>query len=241
MKFYHYIIVIILSTLISFASYVLISEEYVPVPEVFRKASPVPDLSGKSPEFAELFLASKNFKLNVAGQEFTTAGKKGMIFRQSPAAGFLLKSGKTIDTWISGGSFSMAVPDVKGLSVAEAKETLQDCSLSSSATQKETSNDIAENKIIRTIPAAGAWCERGTGIVLVVSAGAKLTTVPNLRGKTLSRVKTILKSKRLILGMVKKETNIDHRFDIILRQYPRAGRKVKQGTSITVVLNAEDN
>jgi len=241
MKFYHYLIVCVISSLISFASYVLISEKYVPVPDVFRKASPVPDISGKSPEFAELFLASKNFKLNVAGQEFTAAGKKGMIFRQSPATGFLLKSGKTIDAWVSGGSFSMAVPDVKGLTVAEAKEALRGCSLSAVASKKESSNNIAENKVVRTIPEAGAWCERNTEIILVVSAGAKLTKVPNLRGKTLSRVKTILKSKGLILGMVKKETDIDRRFDIILRQYPRPGKKVKQGTSITVVLNAESD
>ncbi len=241
MKFYHYLVVIIISALISFASYILMSEKYVTIPEVFRKASPVPDISEKSPEFAELLLASKNFKLNVAGQEFTTAGEKGMIFRQSPAVGSLLKSGKKIDAWISGGSFSMAVPDLKGLTVSEAEEALRGCSLESAATRKESSNEIAENKVIRSIPAAGAWCERGTEIILVLSSGAKMTTVPNFKGKTLSRTKLIIKSKGLVLGMVKKETNIDRPFDIILRQYPRAGKKVKQGTSITVVLNAESD
>ncbi|MBA3065350.1 PASTA domain-containing protein [bacterium] len=241
MKFYHYLIVIIISALISFASYVLISEKYLTVPEICRKASPVPDISGKSPEFAELFLASKNFKLNIAGQEFTAAGKKGMIFRQSPAAGSLLKSGKNIDAWVSGGAFSMAVPDVRGLSVGDAAEALSVCSLKPGSEQKENSNEIEEGKVIRTIPAASAWCERGAAIILVVSSGAEMTTVPNLKNKTLSQTNLILKSKNLVLGMVKKETNIDQRFDVILRQYPNPGAKVKQGTSITVVLNAESN
>ncbi|MDO9513778.1 MAG: PASTA domain-containing protein [Elusimicrobiota bacterium] len=239
MKFHHYLVVIILSCLISCASYILLSEGYVSTPDIFRKASPVPDLSGKSPEFAGLFAASKNFKLNVAGQEFTASGEKGSIFRQSPAPGFLLKSGNTIDAWISGGSFSIAVPDLKGLTLAEAKDALQKSSLNSGESQKESSTDIAENKVIKTIPGAGAWCERGAEIILVLSSGAELTTVPNLKGKTLDAAKSILKAKKLTLGMVKRETNIDQRFDIILRQYPNPGQRVKQGTAITVVLNSE--
>ncbi|MBA3051724.1 PASTA domain-containing protein, partial [bacterium] len=63
--------------------------------------------------------------------------------------------------------------------------------------------------------------------------------VPNLKGKTLDATKSILKAKKLTLGMVKRETDIDQRFDIILRQYPNPGQRVKQGTAITVVLNSE--
>jgi len=240
MKFHNYLIVILISSLISFASYVLLDEGYVRAPEMLRKSAPVPNLSGQSPELAGLIVASGKFRLNVAGQEFTSVGEKGKIFRQSPAPGFLLKSGRTIDAWVSAGAFSIAVPDLKALSSGEAKDALRKVSLNFGTPQKESSGDIAENKVIRTIPGAGAWCERGAEVTLVLSSGAELTTVPNLKGKTLAATRNILKAKNLTLGMVKKETNINQRFDIILRQYPNPGTRVKEGTAVTVVLNVED-
>lgn len=240
MKFHHYLIVILLSSLISFAAYVLLDEGYVQAPEMLRKAAAVPDLSGKTPELAALIAASGKFELNVAGQEFTSAAEKGHIFRQSPAPGFLLKSGKTIDAWVSGGAFSIAVPDLKGLSAGEAKSILQKSSLIAGKSQTESSSEIEADRVIRTIPGAGAWCERGAEITLVLSAGAELTTVPNLRGKSLAAARSILTARKLTMGFVKRETDINNHFDVILRQHPNSGSRVKQGTAVTVVLNVED-
>ena len=209
--------------------------------ELVERGTGEEPLTGKTGDFGGLILESRGLKINVAGEEYTDEADKGRIFRQSPAAGKSEKSGRTVDVWVSKGLMEVSVPDIKGLSQKEASDLLQKNNLVLSATEEEESAEVEKGKVIYSRPPAGTALLRNSAVVVILSSGKKMTTVPRVTGKTLSRAKRMLKAKLLVVGTVKKETNIDRAFDIILRQYPPAGRKVPEGTSVTVVVNAESN
>ena len=64
--------------------------------------------------------------------------------------------------------------------------------------------------------------------------------VPSIVGKTIPQAQKILSRKGLLLGTVKKTTDIERSFDIILKQYPPARKKVPTKTAVTIILNVEE-
>ena len=239
MKYYHYLIVVFLSFIISLIVGVFIREGYFASPEFIRKKVEVPDLVGKTDDFGALLLKSCMLKINVAGEEYTDETEKGRVFRQSPAPGSFEKSGRTVDVWVSKGPLGIVVPEMKGLPQEEASAVLEKNFLVLSATEEEASGEIDAGRVIFSKPAAGTAVLRNSGVILVISSGKKMTVVPKVTGKTLSQAQSIISKNSLQLGVIKKETNTDRPFDVILRQHPPAGKKVQQGSSITVVINAE--
>lgn len=70
----------------------------------------------------------------------------------------------------SGGAGRVTVPDLTGVARATAEKAVLDADLVPSAVE-EPSSDIAEDRVVRTLPAAGEQVDRGSGVRLVVSSG----------------------------------------------------------------------
>ena len=241
MKFYHYIIVILICVFISLVSSIFVKEGYVTVPGFMKKIVIIPGIVGKDREISELILENSALKLNVAGNEFSEEVKKGWVARQYPPQGVRIKSGSTVAVWISRGAAEIFVPDLKGLTPDDASKTLRESFLAPAGTSSDSSAEIIEGRVIRSVPPAGTLVIRNSVVSLVVSSGEKLVVVPRVIGKKIYQAQKILAQKGLNLGMVRKETDIDRPFDVILRQYPKPGKKVRKGFSVTVVLNAESD
>ncbi|MFH1958510.1 MAG: PASTA domain-containing protein [bacterium] len=241
MKFYHYIIVILICVFISLVSSIFVKEGYVPVPGFMKKSVSVPGIAGKEREISALILGNSGLKLNLAGNEFSEKVSEGLIARQYPRQGVRIKSGATVEAWVSRGAAEITVPDLKGLTPEDASKILQESSLALAGTSSENSAEDPKGGVIRSVPPAGTPVRRNSAVSLVISSGEKLVVVPRVIGKAISQAQEILAKKGLILGTVKKETDIDRPFDVILRQYPNPGKKVRKGFSVTVVLNAESD
>ncbi|MFH1352703.1 MAG: PASTA domain-containing protein [bacterium] len=241
MKFYHYIIVILICVFISLASGIFVKEGYVPVPGFMKKSVSVPGIVGKEREISALILGNSGLKLNLAGNEFSEKVSEGLLARQYPGQGVRIKSGATVEAWVSRGAAEMIVPDLKGLTPEDASKILQESFLALAGTSSESSADDPKGGVIRSAPPAGTPVRRNSAVSLVISSGEKLVVVPRVIGKAISQAQGILAKKGLILGTVKKETDIDRPFDVILRQYPQPGKEVRKGFSVTVVLNAESD
>jgi len=241
MKYYHYIIVILISIFISLMSSFFVKEGYVPVPGFMKKSVSVPGIVGKARDVCAIILGNNGLKLNIAGNEFSEEVDEGHIARQYPPQGARIKSGGIVEAWLSKGAAEISVPEMKGQTPEAASEMLRESFLALAGTSAESSGAVTKGLVIRSVPEAGTPVRRNSAVTLIVSSGQKLVIVPRLTGKKIYSAQRILAKKGLILGMVKKETNIDRPFDVILRQYPRQGKKVKKGTSVTVVLNAESD
>ena len=117
----------------------------------------------------------------------------------------------------------ITVPDLKGKTIAEAKRIVESLGLSF-----VTSSDSDSIVTIQT-PAAGVSLEKN-GIVAIYSENSASisSSVPDLKGKSLSQARSELKSKNLNLQYSGSGT--------IVSQDTTLGSSVPQGTVIKVIL-----
>jgi beta-lactam-binding protein with PASTA domain len=84
--------------------------------------------------------------------------------------------GETISIIVSGGPESVAIPDVRGVPVAQARQQLEGLGFVVT-TSEEPSQDVAEGQVIRTEPQGEA--PPGSTVNVVVSVGDTVT-VPDV-------------------------------------------------------------
>lgn len=89
---------------------------------------------------------------------------------------------------------TIAIPDVAGQTVAEAKETLKKANFEIGEEKSEASEKVEEGRIIRTDPEAGKARKEGSKINLVVSSGKQSFQLSNYIGRKSTDVIAELKS-----------------------------------------------
>ncbi|MBQ3118965.1 MAG: PASTA domain-containing protein [Clostridia bacterium] len=127
------------------------------------------------------------------------------------------------------------VPDVTELELAVAKKRLNDLGL------KYTIIGGGE-KVVRQIPLENATVNSGSVVVLYTeNVENQMVTVPDVKGKTLTRVKSTLTSAGLNLSIVGAgATGSTSESTIAESQTPQAGEQVPQGTVIKVEFRFQD-
>ncbi|HGQ3955996.1 TPA: serine/threonine-protein kinase StkP [Streptococcus pneumoniae] len=100
---------------------------------------------------------------------------------------------------------TIAIPDVAGQTVAEAKATLKKANFEIGEEKTEASEKVEEGRIIRTDPGAGTGRKEGTKINLVVSSGKQSFQISNYVGRKSSDVISELKEKKVPDNLIKIE------------------------------------
>ena len=127
----------------------------------------VPDVTGKTAEAAMATLEDKN--LTVSREfEFSIDVPSGQVIRQDPKAGKTVKEGTKVTIYVSQGTESIKVTDVRGKSEADAKAALSDFDVT---TTTEHSDTVAEGNVISQSISGGQYAEKGASITIVVSSG----------------------------------------------------------------------
>ena len=127
----------------------------------------VPDVTGKTAEAAMAKLEDNNL---TASREFEFSNDvpSGQVIRQDPKAGKTVKEGTKVTIYVSQGTESLKVTDVRGKSEADAKSALSDFNVT---TTTEHSDSVAEGNVISQSIAGGNYAEKGASITIVVSSG----------------------------------------------------------------------
>lgn len=127
----------------------------------------VPDVTGKTAEAAMATLEDKN--LTVSREfEFSNDVPSGQVIRQDPKAGKTVKEGTKVTIYVSQGTESIKVTDVRGKSEVDAKAALSDFDVT---TTTEHSDTVAEGNVISQSISGGQYAEKGASITIVVSSG----------------------------------------------------------------------
>jgi len=85
---------------------------------------PLPDFVGQNEQTIQQWAAQNGITLNVQ-QDAASSQPQGTITRQSPAAGTPITSNETVTIGVSNGPPQVAVPNVDGMSIAQARQTLR--------------------------------------------------------------------------------------------------------------------
>ena len=133
---------------------------------------------------------------------------------------------------------TIAIPDVAGQTVAEAKETLKKANFEIGEEKTEASEKVEEGRIIRTDPDAGTTRKEGTKINLVVSSGKQSFQLSNYIGRKSTDVIAELKQKKVPENLIKieEEESSESEAGTVLRQSPAAGTTYDLSKASTITL-----
>ena len=133
---------------------------------------------------------------------------------------------------------TIAIPDVSGQTVAEAKETLKKANFEIGEEKSEASEKVEEGRIIRTDPDAGKTRKEGSKINLVVSSGKQSFQLSNYIGRKSTDVIAELKQKKVPENLIKieEEESSESEAGTVLRQSPAAGTTYDLSKASTITL-----
>ena len=133
---------------------------------------------------------------------------------------------------------TLAIPDVAGQTVAEAKEALKKSKFEAGEEKSEASDTVAEGRVIRTDPEAGSGRKEGTKVNLIVSSGKKSFQLSNYVGRKYTDVVAELKGKKVPENLIKmeEEESSESEPGTILRQSPAAGTTYDLSKASTITL-----
>lgn len=154
----------------------------------------------------------------------------GTVFDQEPDAGAELERGEDVVTLVARGPGTVRVPSVVGLPVAEAFERLQDVRLRGES--REVASTAAAGRVIRQQPAAGRQAQRGAVVVLTVSRGRRMVTVPSLIGLSEAEAGAALQRLGLRASVVRVPSRDPT--GTVLAQLPTAGERRARGSVVRI-------
>ncbi|MFS9161653.1 Stk1 family PASTA domain-containing Ser/Thr kinase [Streptococcus oralis] len=133
---------------------------------------------------------------------------------------------------------TIAIPDVAGQTVAEAKEALKKSKFEAGEEKSEASDTVAEGRVIRTDPEAGSGRKEGTKVNLIVSSGKQSFQLSNYVGRKYTDVVAELKEKKVPENLIKmeEEESSESEPGTILRQSPATGTTYDLSKASTITL-----
>jgi serine/threonine-protein kinase len=140
---------------------------------------------------------------------------------------------------LGGGSSGHAVPQVNGLTLAQAEHQITAAGLKYKV-QMQPSSTVAKNIVISTSPPNGNVVPAGSQVVLVVSSGPKMAKVPDVRHDSVSQAQSTLKAAGFVPS-VQTDNSSTGKPGTVVRQDPAAGTKVKYGSTVTIFVPPNGN
>ena len=133
---------------------------------------------------------------------------------------------------------TIAIPNVAGQTVAEAKEALKKSKFEAGEEKSEASDTVAEGRVIRTDPEAGSGRKEGTKVNLIVSSGKQSFQLSNYVGRKYTDVVAELKEKKVPENLIKmeEEESSESEPGTVLRQTPASGSTYDLSKATTITL-----
>jgi len=144
---------------------------------------PIPDLKALSLAEARAVLKESKLQLRVNGREPNDRIDVDHILKVDESVNAKVPEGYTVGVVVSSGSRSVAVPDLRGMTLDKARAVLRSLNLDlDDATDRAPDPEIGQGLIVRSNPPAKAQVDRRSRIHVSVSSGANGASVANDAG-----------------------------------------------------------
>ena len=203
---------------------------------LFGGSVTVPDVVGYTEQDARDSLKQAGLKVGRIKLEKSNTVPEGMIISQDPKANTQVQPGSVVNLTISSKEETVNVPDLKGLTAAEAEQKLAALGLVG-ASKQDSSDTVEAGKVCEQDPAANSQVAVGSTITYTVSTGKKKETVkvPNVLGIGEVDAVSALEGRGLYVSVDYESTSNASQGEVI-RQSISGGTEVTKGSSITITV-----
>lgn len=192
----------------------------------------VPDLVGLGRSEADRSLTEAGLTLQVASSVSHPEAPAGAIVAQTPLPGQYSRPGAPVEVTLSSGPERRRVPDLRGLSARQGRIVLERLGF---RTAVDSSRSPAQRgQVVGTRPDAGTDLGLPAEVTLLVSEGPRTAEVPDLSGRHVEDVPTILRDAGLDLGDVTYEPDAFQAAGRVIAQSPPPGYALRRGGAVSI-------
>lgn len=129
------------------------------------------------------------------------------------------------------------VPDLRGISVKLAEKKCRDSGLELGIIGHRNSEQVPEGYVIEQRPGPEGGLKEGRAIKVIVSAGRRMETVPELRNKSLRQAELLIDNSGLAKGRVVRIFSHEKGRSKVVSSSPPGGTTVPYDTDVDVLLS----
>jgi len=194
----------------------------------------VPTVVGKTEQEAIELLTEAGFIVGTPKEKYDSEVEAGSVISQDPKGGTRAELGSTVVLTISLGKEMGLVPEIVGLTEAEAKELLREAGFEADPQPGTNSATIAAGSVISQDPPAGTELEKGTKVAYVPSLGAEIVGVPDVRGLDVATAESTLIAAGFAVAVSEDHSDTVGE-GLVISQNPSTGVRVEKGSTVTIV------
>jgi serine/threonine protein kinase/beta-lactam-binding protein with PASTA domain len=172
--------------------------------------------------------------LTVTNVEFDNSDTvaAGNVISQRPQPDSYVDPGTGVEITLSAGKPQVAVPNIVGMQLKDAKAALEQAGLV--ARPQERESDEQKNKVLESNPAPGIKLEAGQPVTLYYSDGPE--QVPDVRGKTQQQAEQILRDAGFD-PEARPEPDTTQPKGTVVDQFPQSPETRKQGEKVLIFVS----
>lgn len=217
----------------------------------------VPNVIGMTLANAEAGIFGAGLALGAELEEYSATVAAGRVISQAPAGGTQVSQGSSVTIVVSRGPFpsegegeggepvTTAVPNVVGMTQANAEAAILGAGLVVEAAGEEYSTMVAAGRVKRQMPTGGTQVSLGSHVAIVLSKGplpsegevfedSDHVSIPNVVGMTQANAESTIARAGLAVGTIAEEYNATLPEGVVFRQYPSPGARVTPGSAVDI-------
>lgn len=193
----------------------------------------VPQIIGLPETEALALLEEAGLTARPLPDEFNEKVEPGNVFEQEPAPGEKVQKGSAVQYVASRGVETVKVPNVAGMTRANAENALREAGFKVSVTE-QFDNKIAQGRVISQNPKSDLAVARGSTVAIVVSKGQERVVVPDVIGRTQIEAVNVLEAS----GFKVRITYEPHsNNNTVLEQDPSPGTGAPRGSTVEILID----
>ena len=192
----------------------------------------VPKVVGKTQAQATQVLAEQH--LFAVPKQVASSKPIGLVVAQDPKPGEAVKKSSQVTISVSGGVGSAVVPDVTGLTVAEARSQLTSKHFEVAVDAAQSSKTVDPGSVIATIPSSPQSAEIGSTVHIIPSSGV---TIPNVLNFPQANAAVVLTNAGLSPQAVPTESSTVPTGNVIRTDPAPGTNNIAAGSTIRVYIS----
>ena len=197
----------------------------------------VPDVTNQVLEDAVTTLKNLGFEVVPVAEETTTVDTN-VVWKQVPLPGEEIKEGETVTIVYNPSNAPMAVPNLTGMTIDQARAALLNLGLTIGVVTPQNDPTAPADTIIASVPQAGEQVLGGATIDLFVSQGSGVVQIPNVQGQTSQAARSVLEGDPFkFLITVVEEASATVESGRVTRTSPTIGADTTKGASVTIYVS----
>jgi beta-lactam-binding protein with PASTA domain len=196
----------------------------------------VPEVLGMRYDEAAARLTRIGFRPVNGESRFHASAPAGTVLDQTPGPGSVEPKGADVILDVSAGPRRGEVPNVVGMTRAQAELALENAGLDVGDVIDVRAN-TPRGQVVASRPVAGTRVALPSPVTLTVSLGPASVEVPDVVGAEYPRARSLLEQLGLRIGEITIDSTSLAGANMVIAQSPAAGRAVSAGATVTLTIS----